>query len=643
MCPSSNGPCPEPMFPSGGKERLVLLLVCGIPILGAFFVSSGLFTLDELIYLISVDAMATRGSLIVDNGSSQFASADLNLWFLIDGPNGVTPQYPPGLALLGAPFYLALGARGLILLNALAAAGIALLTFFLAKRLYGGAVIPVVSVLILTFCTFQLEYAWGIWPHMTSAFFVLLAFSHSLNAMESEQTAVVLRNAIGSGLAVGAGMLLRADAFLVLPIIATCVFLAARRPVLTMLGGAMGLVPGIVAGAWFNLYKFGSPNFLSYGRTGSGGGTDVTTYLGLCAVLAAAFLGLLFLRSLEWTRPRIRHGVIAGIAVLAVLTTLPQTRDILTTLGRGFMALFVDSRTIVDSREAVAFDDEGFLIFWGIAKKALFQSMPWLAVLAALLLSPWRRELWKPNGLLLVFLVIWSLPFVALSWHGGLGSNMRYFMPALPIFAILSSALIAELANGVTKPGHLAASGIVGGVVLGVVLYDGGDRFPDGFTQQALTLYVFIGTLVIVAAASLLNRTVPALRAPAFLAVSFSLGIGVFASALVDVTYAQRLRTTTAAVSDLTEGLPGPVLIYGAPKLFAFAVRRPDVILGMAEMNAEKIDYDLFVDAIGSGYRAVAPLDTAEQVSEVTNLTFVGLDISPDGQWVEIVAAPPAD
>ncbi len=621
-------------------SQRVLLLACAIPVLGAFLVSSGVFTIDELIYLISADALARNGSLIVENGFAEFGSRDLKLWFLIDGPNGLTPQYPPGQAALGLPFYAAFGAQGLVVLNGLAAAGSAVLTWALARRLYQNTTVATVAVLVLTFCTFQLDYAWSLWPHMTSAFFVLLAFYLAACALEGQAAGRVLTFAVGSGLAVGAGVLLRADAVLILPIIAACVVVGARRPFLTTLGGVLGILPGVAVGAFVNLYKFGTPNILSYGRTGTGGGTDITSHLSTLLLIGVALLVLLGLRFVTWTRPRLRLAALGLVLGAVALLAVPETRDILARLGRGFMALFVDSRTITDTRLGISRQEDGSLLFWGVAKKALFQSLPWLALLAALLLAPWRKDHVRPHLMLLCFVIVWSLPFVALAWHGGFSSSMRYFLPMLPALVILGSAALVDLAAKTRAPVKVTALGLVAGLAASVALYDTGTLRSDGFTQQALTLYVFLAALLVIGAATLLKRVTPALNNAALLAAGLGLGTATFGSVLVDVSYSQHLRVRSAAVSTVAQTLEGPLLIHGRPSFFAFGVARPDVILAIGGRMTDAADTELFVDAIRSGYRAVAPLATAEAVASSTDLSYVDLEISPDRQWVEIVARP---
>lgn len=621
-------------------DHIALLVACGVPVIGAFLVSSGLFTIDELIYLISAEAMASHRSLTVENGFSQLGSEDLKLILLVDGPNGLTPQYPPGLATLGLPLYAALGARGLILLNALAAAGVAVLTWCLAQKLYRSAAVATVSVMVLTFATFQLDYAWGVWPHMTSAFFVLLSFLLALRAMESADPKPVVLYAILSGLAVGTGLLFRADSILVLPIIAACIFFAGKRPVLTMIGGAIGLVPGLAVAAWVNLHKFGTPNVLSYGRTGSGGGDDINSHLGAAFIIAAVMIAMLLVRSVPWTHTRKIIGLITLVAAALVALAAPSIRTMLFAILEGYMALFVDSRLIEDPRDGVQWADDGTLLFWGVAKKAVFQSLPWLAILTVLFIASWRKEHVRPHVMLLIFVFIWSLPFTALSWHGGFSSSMRYFLPMLPVLVVLSSALMVDLASRTQISLAVTILGMAAGLFFSFLQFEPSETFTDGRLQQSMNLYVFYGLTLVVIGSALLTRLAHASTAPALLAVGFGLGVGGFSSTVVDVTFAQKTRTTNAAVSDLARNLSGPLLIYGSPRAFAFAVERPDVILGVSKSQKHEVDVDLFTRAIGSGYRAVTTLETAEYVRQATGLSYTDLDISPNRTWVEVIAAP---
>ena len=88
---------------------------------------------------------------------------------------------------------------------------------------------------------------------------------------------------------------------------------------------------------------------------------------------------------------------------------------------------------------------DGTRSFWGLSKKALGQSLPWLGLLALLL----RPQLWQGRSrsftCALIFTALFMLPFLIRSWHGGMSSNMRYFLPALPVLSILAATLIHDL------------------------------------------------------------------------------------------------------------------------------------------------------------------------------------------------------
>lgn len=617
--------------------RLVLALACLVPVVGAFFVSAGLFTIDEFIYLVSADAMANHASLTVDNGFERFASGDLRLWLLVDGPNGLAPQYPPGLAILGMPFYSVFGARGLILMNAVAAAGVAFLTWRIALKLYADAAVALVAVLLLVLGTFQLDYAWGIWPHMTSAFFVLLAFYLALKAMEAEAPRAVFGLAAGAGLAVGLGMTLRADIILALPVFTVCALLYATRPVLMLLGGALGFAPGVAALAAMNQHKFGTLNFLSYGRTGSGGGDDVTTYLGVAAIFLIALVALFAVRGITWSSRWVGPGLTAGAGAVAVIMLIPATGDFLRALLRGYTALFVDARTITDTRHGVGFASDGSLLFWGVAKKAMFQSLPWLGVLAALLFSGWKQAHRRAHVILMIFVLVWSLPFAFLAWHGGFSSSMRYFLPLLPPLAMLGAALVVELASRSRMPVSLLVGGAGFGLAFSLATILSGE-VSAGFTQQALTLVVFIAVAASVAVASVRTRLAAIVNPVALATLGFGIGVSFFGNVIVDVSFSQIIREKSATMANAVDTVPGPVLFYGAPETFAFAASRPDALVGVSDRLTSEIDPRLFEDALGEGYRVFADRASAMRVADLTDLAFVDTRLFPDGSIVEVVA-----
>ncbi|MDJ1006802.1 MAG: hypothetical protein QNJ13_03175 [Paracoccaceae bacterium] len=622
-------------------QSLLLLLACGVPVVGAFMVSSGMFTIDEVIYLFSAEAMANRGSLTVDNGYGTFGAEDLRIWFLVDGPNGLAPQYPPGTAVLGAPFYLAFGDRGLIVLNAVAAVGVVLTTWALAYRLYGDRAVALLSVLVLVFGSFFLDYAWGIWPHMTSAFFVLLAFLLALKAIDEARAGHVLALAAGSGLAVGAGFLMRADAVLILPVIAACILLYAGRPILTLTGGVLGLLPGLAFLAVANLQKFGTLNVLSYGRSGGGGGDDIGSHAFAAMIFLVALLGAAAVRiGSSSGRSRVAVAAIGAVAVGAVFA-VPGMFEQVGLVGRGYQGLFLDARTLIETRPGTGFADDGTLVFWGVAKKAVVQSLPWLGVLTVLLFRDWRAPFRRPTVVLLFFILFWSLPFAALSWHGGYSSSMRYFLPILPAFAILGAASVVDLAARTRRPGPLLLGGAIVGLFTSGWLFVSG-QVSAGLSQQGLNLLAFFVIAGAVAAAAVGARARINAAPIAVTVVGIGLGAAFFGSVVVDVSYSQLVRNRSAEASAAASQVEGPAMFYGSAKLSAFAVTRDDALLGMPGRTTNEVNPALFEDLLQEGYRVFATHRNAVTASERADLGFIPAPLFPNGPFVEVVAAQDA-
>ena len=208
---------------------IALALLLALP-----FVSSGFFSIDEFIYYAGADSLFRDGSLFVDNGFYELGSENLKIWFLVQGSHGLTPQYPVGTAIIGAPFLFAFGEKGLIVLNVLAGIVTLFATRSLAKEMFGRAEIGFLAALILVIGTFWPEYIFGHWPHSVSLFFVtvsLLAFFKSLDRPEYAMGAAIV-----SGLTLGAAMLFRLDSILALPAYLFAIILYGQRPVALIFG-----------------------------------------------------------------------------------------------------------------------------------------------------------------------------------------------------------------------------------------------------------------------------------------------------------------------------------------------------------------------------------------------------------------------
>jgi hypothetical protein len=595
------------MIPPAGRAGTWVLTLVALGFLAAAMAASpGFFLIDELIYYIGADALARTGRFTVDNGFEAFGSPALRVWLLVPGPDGLVPQYPAGNALVGAPLVALFGPRGLILLNA-AAAGLAVfLCRALARLLYQDDRLAMRAALIFALATFLVEYALGIWPHALSVCLVLLASLAGARAVLRPEDRP-LAMAFAAGLVVGAGVLFRADAVLILPPLAVWALLVARRPVPLLAVAAVGLVPGLLAAAALNEIKFGHFNPLSYGASG-GGSVDIRGYAGL-AVAGLGGLALLTLWRLGQGRPRVRRlaVVLAGMAAAALALAVVLVPSAHTLAGRfwhGAVALLVDATVITDPRPGVVPQADGTQAFWGLWKKALGQSAPWIGIVVFLAAVRWRAEDRPRHLLCLLVVALWALPFLMRAWHGGLSSNMRYLLPALPFLAMLAAFVWRELeARAAPVPGWIWPAGALAALALLAAVMS---LHPAGFAAMHQIAPVWV--LAAVAGAALLAALPgPAARpraAGGLAALAAGLTTGALLGLIVDPLVAQARRGAIHEAASVFQALPERSLVYGDPaEAFAFQFERPHGLLAMPRQPAMTLDIDLVEAALEAGYR----------------------------------------
>lgn len=418
------------------------------------------FTVDEGVYHMMARSMARDGSLAVRTGYTETPSEELVYSFLrkdLHDPAAprLVPQYPSVYAFVAAPFYMIGGIKGLFWINLLAFFGTAWATAAIARRLYGDNALALNGVLILTLGTFTWEYVQGIWPHSLSMFLVAAAVLAGLVALDKEPPGKATAWAALAGLIIGLGAGIRYDAILVAPAVALP-FLFAPHPRIRPIAGLIaGLVPGLLLLAFTNEAKFGVFSPFTYGSDAQGGAVSMRGYM---PVMVAGVGGV----ALAWlgTRTHVRKYyegrtpwvIAAGIIAIVAILLVPQTRGLSLRLIEGAWELVVDLRFRPDIEEwGVSRTATGGLAYGDSLKKALLQSCPWL-VLLGIPIAAWTRR--RDPGTTVLFLVIGA--FLTLygyqRWHGGLGFNMRYFLPFLPLAAILAAdgwkSLASEIPSG---------------------------------------------------------------------------------------------------------------------------------------------------------------------------------------------------
>lgn len=596
--------------------------------------STGLFSIDELFYQLSAEAFASDRRFVIENGYEAYASDNLRLFFLVSGPSGLVPQYPVGTALLGGALTPLLGVRALILSNALAIALTVPVLFSLALRLYGKRSIAICAALLFVVGSYALEYAHGYWPHGLSTFCVMLALLLTVRALDSPHGTLW---AILAGVSVGAGFLMRVDTVLVLPVIGVVILIYAPAPLRLIPAGAVGMAPGVLVAALANQQKFGTYNPISYGYTG-GGGTDVSTYpLGW---LIPLFLGLLLVLSRRSLFTPLVVRVLFALTGLLVLASLwwGTSQAVWRAMANGALVLIADLTQTTDPRESVVRDTGGGVTFWGLSKKALGQSMPWIGMLLALFAAGVSTEHRRAHLLIVVGAITWTLPFLWQEWHGGMGSNMRYFLPIVPLLCLGGGYVWVEVLKGTVIPARDLVLGLAAGLLL---LGAWAQLSPLGLAGAQHDLATI--ALGLAGGAALLCYTpLPLLRVQrmVFLAcVSLALVFG----PVLDTANGQIRRALMAGANSSVLALDSPVLVFGAPAIMRPILARPGDMVGVAGTIAGPIDQGLIRDAAQRGYRIYMPEGTAADFTNEADGFSIGsgrLDYGL-GVVVEIVVEAP--
>lgn len=469
---------------------LLLLLVAHIAF-AAFAVVPGHLVSDEGLYHQMSRALADGHPFTVWTGYEEYPSREFYHWLHKISPDGqVLSQYPYLYPYLAWPFYQVAGFRGLFILNALAFVGVCGLTFATARRFYRDPRIAADAVIVMTVATYAWQYGHAAWSQMFAAAFVMGALYLAIRGLQSDRLRPACLFAAGSGLAVGFGSGIRLDVlFVTLALVAPFVF-AWRPRWREALCIVAGLAPGIALLSLTNHVKFGTFNPFSYGV--SSGGMAVSGYvplLTLGAVVLATGWAVTRRGIWIWLAGR-RLPALAGGTAAALLAALvvPQIGSLAVSMLDGLWQLIVDFRLRDASLggPALTRGPAGSIMYNGVVKKSLLQSLPWLPVLALPVIEAWREPERRP---LLAVVTLAVAGFVGVysyrAWHGGYAFNLRYFVPLLPLFAVYGArgAHILADAVGVSRAKHIATAVLATSLWL-FLLY----RDPEIEATEAVTL-----------------------------------------------------------------------------------------------------------------------------------------------------------
>ncbi len=588
------------------KSTLILVAISALLLfLGLFVARPGIFIIDEVIYLFAADTFRTSGSLILENGHQLVPGSGDLLWtgLLSLGPGGFTSQYPAGTAIVWAPLIALFGVRGIVLLHTITAVGTLFATRALAVRMFEDKATALGACLLLMLGTFTAEYAFTIWPHMPSVFTVVLSIYLLWRALE-EVDGRTFTFAFLSGLVLGAGATFRIDNILVLPAIAIIVLLYARQPLRILVAGALGLVPSAVVLGIANQVKFGTLNPVSYGA--KGGATTITAYLPFAVILVVLLFGVWVLRrqGVRIGRPWIAGFGLLGVAAIAVL---PPLQSLAIRTGQGIHTLIFDARALTSPYAGVVDMPDGTKSFWGLAKKSLGQSAPWIGLLLLYAgARAWAGD--RRQGLvsLLIIIAVFAFPFLVRSWHGGMSSNMRYFLPVLPFVAMLAAYQLRLLFAADPPSRRIFVLAFSLGLAAALFWITFHVTAIAG-AHQILSLYVFAAVSLLALIASQVN--LQAITRALALAAGMGVGISTF-NMFSDTAISQLQRGAGQMLADLTIGYEGKVLIYG--HLMRSALMNPDQVVAVQQFGQPAPDPALVEAAIADGFRVLMPAGTAE-------------------------------
>lgn len=431
--------------------KISVLLALGLAHVLAtlFFVVPGYLSVDEAVYHIATKSFWESGTFEIWNAYQELPSPEMHHLFFPPYKGRLVSQYPYLFSVIAAPMYRIAGFYGLFLINALAFIGVVFLCYGIAKRVLTDDNLALNACLILAICTFSWEYSQAAWPHMTSVLVILAAFYCAIRSYYGETKTQTLWWALGAGLIAGFGPSIRMEGALVFPVLVS-LFLFTRpwRPQ-EVCAVALGLTPGLVAFALANEAKFGSLVPFTYG-----GSSNVSPFVVVGVILAMAAAWVLtrsrFTKFLETHRGKLFWG---GIAALIAALVFPHGRSFLLELVRNFWVSIVDIRWLDPSLilPAMTRSSGGGVIYLGAQKKALMQSLPFLAILAIPVIRVLKVTDDYPRLLILLLMPVTSIAYYAYAFHhsgahaGGLCLNYRYALPLLPFLAILSAYSMEQM------------------------------------------------------------------------------------------------------------------------------------------------------------------------------------------------------
>ncbi len=370
----------------------------------------GPFTIDDINYLVTANGLR-HGTLFVPGTegltpSRELAAFDPDAQKRTITSTPIFSAVPPLYGPIALPF-LILGWRGLVLLNIVSYL-LAAFVVFSFLRSYSSD--PQTRWLGLTFALvggFGIEYAQGVWPHMLSAALVVSAFYAASKAWKVEN----VRMAILSGLVIGTATGIREQNIVFAASLALTMVLFARKKFLSALLFS--------AGAAVPLTVIASMHYVRQG-------------LWHPFPKVVAYSGQI--------NQQVGHGSIFE----------PIKAFWIKVVDYSAQPEFTDPVLSVFYRKS---PDSGVMLAYGIVKKSLLQSSPWIGLALVVLALVWilansikdeGRKILRAVSLM-VFPMILVVVMAGTGRTDGLAFNQRYFLEIMPLLTIALLIACEEL------------------------------------------------------------------------------------------------------------------------------------------------------------------------------------------------------
>ncbi|SET84198.1 hypothetical protein [Oceanicella actignis] len=566
----------------------------------------GPFTVDDFFYIVSARRIWQGAWPVFDNGFADLGAEELKLWFLVEGPRGLTPQYPLGFALLAAPFDALLGLRGFFVVNALGALAMVWGCWRLALGTLGDRRWAFAAAATLALASHLVEYATGLWPHGASAGAAAVSAALFFEA-EAREGRARARGAALAGLIGAVGLSMRLDVGLLAPTLLLWAVLCARAPLALLAWGGVGAAPVLALSSWANFQRFGTLNPVSYG-VGREGGVDPAAHMGPALAVLSALGAAALWRALRARGAAPGKAMAAALGVLAAAglgAALAAPHALWAALARaaqGAHAILIDigAYSRADEEARIMRDAAGYLTFVGHYKKALLQGAPWIGLCAAALPSlaaPGAER--RGVALCLLALATWAAPFVWLEWHGGLASNMRYLTPALAFAAVAAAVGARRLARIAGRPEpralRLTAAAVLGATAASMAFGLASGAAAAPYAMLSLSRQAGLAAAAF-GAAALAPLGASARRVAARAALGAA-AVGVVAGAVTAHLYDLRMsfarREAAVQLAALHSDLPDDALLLTFhPQSFADRFLRHGQLYNLRRTTRDALDLD---------------------------------------------------